>query len=410
MRLKNFLLVLLSVFLIFQSGCWSKIEIEDLAIVSAIGVDRIETKEGEKWRITLEVYQPKALAPTEGEGGGGKGGGKTSTWIASSFGDTLQEAANNLSSRTPRIFFYAHTHCLIIGKETAEKEKLSDILPVFFGFKEFRLRNHILISEKSAFETLTSVWELEDSLADEIKGLTDETSPRLSKAVVADLKEVGDALVSPGKDVIASRLEVFPTPEPISSGQQGEQEDKAKDVHSVRLHGSAVFSQDRLAGWFDDRETRGYLFAKGDVKVSVIPLQLDGDSVFECSIRILKNSSKISVEIKEGKPHIQVKIKTEGHLEELCPGEYEVDSDLLDRIGKEISLVVQKEVIAAVDKAKLYKADVFGFGQAVYRKDPKYWSKIKENWREHFVDVPVQVEVKTLIRRTGALNKPLKAF
>ncbi|MFA5536440.1 MAG: Ger(x)C family spore germination protein [Bacillota bacterium] len=406
---RKLLLIPLGILLLLQSGCWSKVEVENLAIVSAVGIDRIETEDGSKWQITLEVYLPKAMAAASGEEGGGRGGGQSATWITSSVGNTLQEAANNLSSRTPRILFYAHTHCVIIGKETAQKEKLTDILPIFFGFKEFRLRNHVLISEKSAFETLSSVWELEDSLADEIKDLTDETSLRLSKAVVADLKEVADALVSSGRDVIASKLEVFETPEPVSSGEQEKQGQQNQEAQSVRLHGSAVFSGDKLAGFFDDHETRGYLFAKGDVKVTVIPLQLDTDSVFECSVRILRSTSKTSMKMQKGQPQIELKIKTEGHIEELCPGDYDVDTAFLEKIGREISHEIEKEVMASVEKAKSLKADVFGFGQSIYRKDPKYWHQIAENWRDHFPELPVKVEVETIIRRTGAVSKPFKS-
>lgn len=407
--LKKGMLICLTIFLILQAGCWSKVEIDDLAIVSAIGVDRIKVDEKEKWRVTIEIYRPLTMVPF-GEGGGG---GQSSTGVVSSVAETIQEAINNFNSRSPRILFFAHTQFIVIGKKTAEKESLTDILPYFLGTKEIRLRNKFFISDKSAFEMLTSGWELEQDLADEIEGLAEKTRRRLSKSKVSDLREVGSALLGLGRDVITGRLEVFPTPEsPLKEEQGGQvgQGGQSGEKHSIRLNGSAVFSGDRMVGWFSELESRGYLFAKGEVEKTVIPINFDGDDVFDASVRIIKSSGKTKINIRNGLPEINIKIKAEGQIEELCAGEYKVDSDFLDELGKKTSQEVEKEVFMAIEKAKLYRADIFGFGESIYRKHPNYWRQIENDWRDYFVSLPVTVEVETYIRRTGALNQPLRSL
>ena len=62
---------------------------------------------------------------------------------------------------------------------------------------------------------------------------------------------------------------------------------------------------------------------------------------------------------------------------------------------------------AAIQKAKKYDVDIFGFGEAIYRADPKYWNKNKNNWKEQFVDLPVHVKADVKIRRLGTVSDSL---
>jgi spore germination protein KC len=84
-------------------------------------------------------------------------------------------------------------------------------------------------------------------------------------------------------------------------------------------------------------------------------------------------------------------------------GEVQCKIDLLDPESiKELEKTAQKEVKvvqdAAIQKAKKYNVDIFGFGEAINRADPKYWNKNKENWKEQFLDLPVHVKTEVKIR------------
>ncbi|MGG1550200.1 Ger(x)C family spore germination C-terminal domain-containing protein [Paenibacillus ferrarius] len=35
---------------------------------------------------------------------------------------------------------------------------------------------------------------------------------------------------------------------------------------------------------------------------------------------------------------------------------------------------------SVIQKVRKYKVDIFGFGDAIYRANPKYWSKHHQNW------------------------------
>ncbi|MDF2725946.1 MAG: spore gernimation protein GerC [Paenibacillus sp.] len=53
-------------------------------------------------------------------------------------------------------------------------------------------------------------------------------------------------------------------------------------------------------------------------------------------------------------------------------------------------------------------ADIFGFGEYVRAKEPKFWNehvKTKEGWQVMYKDVPIEVNLKVKIRRIGMKAK-----
>ncbi|MFY9141077.1 MAG: hypothetical protein WBJ83_07170 [Thermacetogeniaceae bacterium] len=71
------LLMSLLTIVVLCSGCWDWVELNDITIISGIGLD--ETEEKGKIRLTVQVIRPAALSggggDTGGTGGGTGGGG-----------------------------------------------------------------------------------------------------------------------------------------------------------------------------------------------------------------------------------------------------------------------------------------------------------------------------------------------
>ena len=53
-----------------------------------------------------------------------------------------------------------------------------------------------------------------------------------------------------------------------------------------------------------------------------------------------------------------------------------------------------------------YKTDIFGFGEAIYRKYPKLWETIKDDWNNEFEDLPVNIAVSVKLKQLGQITKP----
>jgi len=95
MKRKGVFLLLILTMTLFLTSCWSKKELTDLAIVSAMGIDK--TKDG-RYHITLQIINPGNVAGIQG------GGGTQSPPITiySASGDNIVEASRRASGRISR--------------------------------------------------------------------------------------------------------------------------------------------------------------------------------------------------------------------------------------------------------------------------------------------------------------------
>lgn len=395
------LLMLLTV-----GGCWSRREVEDLAIVMIIGVDKVKIKGMEQFRWTFRVVRPGQLAKGGESGGGGGGGGTLPvSWLASSLGDTPFEADRNFASRSPRRTFMAHSQVIIIGEQLA-KEGLHEVLDIFLRHKDIRLRNWVVVTKGEAIELMTAEPELETLLSEEMSQLISISGPRLSEGTALDLKDFALVLLSPGIDPVTAWMELLTPPETRTMAEGGME---AKPVpKTVRYHGGAVFRKDKLVGFLGDHHIMGYLYIKGQAKGGVIPYRLPGEKEKSFAYSIVRSSSEIKPVIKEGKISFEIKIDSEGDLAESLETKGIAKQEIIQEMEQSLQSVIKLYAESALYQAqKKYQADIFGFGATLHRKEPKIWKQVEQDWYSIYPDIPIKVTVKAKIRRTGMISDPL---
>ena len=131
------------------------------------------------------------------------------------------------------------------------------------------------------------------------------------------------------------------------------------------------------------------------------------------TIEIIKMQAKIKPTINGGEVMITVEIKAEGLLQDLVvsPGEVprldkSLDQDLENRFAE----AIRRECKRSLTRAKELKADIFGFGNVIYRKCPRLWEEnLAGRWEEAFCQLPVEFLVEAPIKRSGLiLTSPLR--
>lgn len=206
--------------ILFTSGCWDRKEIDDLAIAGATGLDKVTVDGRDIYRAITYVYKPAEMGG-DPEGGGGKG--LAPYWVASALGETLFDAGRNISTRSPRFMFLAHSDLVIIGDRLAREDGVDKVMDLLLRHKDLLLRNLLYIADGEALEYFEKgLPQLESTLAQEITGMSEKTLSVVSKAFVPDIKEFANSLLSAGRDPVAGKLELFPTPEepPPSTGKE----------------------------------------------------------------------------------------------------------------------------------------------------------------------------------------------
>ncbi|MFP7202258.1 hypothetical protein SFC08_14910 [Lysinibacillus halotolerans] len=109
MNFKNcFLLMILVIFL---SGCWDQKELNEIAVVMGVGIDKVE----EGYKITAQVIKPP---PKEN---GATGGSELPTWSVTATGKSVMGTIRNLNELSPRRLYWAHLQIIIFGDAMARE-------------------------------------------------------------------------------------------------------------------------------------------------------------------------------------------------------------------------------------------------------------------------------------------------
>jgi len=398
---KRLVKIITIIFILFiLTGCWSRREIEKLAMVTVIGTDKTTVDGQEKWLVSATVIKPRELA-SQGPLGGSASGSKKPTVMVSSIGATAWEAGRNLTARLPRGEYLAHANVFIVGEELA-RGGVDQLIDSLLRSKDIRLNTWILIAKGRAVDILGIEPELEEMLSQEIIGLV-QNQPVASKGFIIDIKHFINQLITPGRDAVAACIEIFERRETGQSQGKGSSNDGTAQK-SVRMEGVAVFRKEKLAGFLDTEETKGYLYAIGRAKQGIISISLHDHIKKDIAIAMTRASSSIIPKVDGDEIEFIVDIHAEGDLQQHDDTKPVADPEIMKIIEEKTAQEIKAMVEKALNKAKNeFEADIFGFGSCLHKKYPKIWKSIKDDWREIYPDIKVTVKTKVKIRRTGML-------
>ncbi|MFC4766437.1 Ger(x)C family spore germination protein, partial [Effusibacillus consociatus] len=298
---KKLILLLSMILMTLLSGCWSRVEVNDIAIVTAIAIDKVE--EG-KIRMSLQVAIPMALGAAGGGGGSGGGEGeKKTTLLVSEEGETVMDAYRRLQVKLPRRITFAHSRILLIG-EKAARSGVSPILDFFSRQRESRMRKWILVTEGDASEILKIKPGLERVSAEVIR--EEENQP---VGLRVNLRDFSDMLLTDGLEPVAPQIRQKPHD---VKKKDSESEESSKENMTAAILGAAVFHKDKLVGWMNDKETRGVLWLRDEMKIGVVTINIPEEKgEGKVSAQVLKASTKIIPTLENGRVKIEVDVSAD---------------------------------------------------------------------------------------------------
>lgn len=388
--------VLLGV-LLMMSGCYDRVEIEDLGVVRMTGVDW--DGENNKYEVTVNVQRPFAGGVSAAKG---KSAGSQTPWIASAKGDSIMDATKNLRSRASSSLNWQHSTLIIIGEDMA-KQGVDKIIDFFERNREIRYTSYILITKGKASELMKITPETTLSLAEEIDGIIKNSKEEYNKSYVPNLKEFLITLSYKDYDSIVGFIEVV-KPIPYSFQEVEEISGIKPSENVVALNGSSIIKNYRLVGWFDETETRGYRWIQGEINRAVIDI-FDNDS--KMSVEIDKSKSKTSIDIKNNKVFVNIKTETVGHIVQASDKKNFISEDGIKELENLVDEKIKNEILMSINRAKVLDSDIFGFGRKIHNTKPDEWKRISKNWDDYFKEAAVNIEVKTSIKSIGLTSEPI---
>ncbi|USK69773.1 Ger(x)C family spore germination protein [Peribacillus asahii] len=398
MNRKWMFLFLMLASLTLTSGCWSKKELTDLAFVSALGIDKNE--EG-RYVGTIQIINPANVA-----GGlqGGGGGQAPSITTYSATGDNIVEMSRRASTTISRRLYYAHTNLVVINDGLAKEEGITKILDAFDRDPEFRTTATIVIAHNTKaadiVKTLTGVDKIP---ANKVIKTLKFTEQRWGEHMEINIQDGIKDLVSPGKEPVISGFRVNGNAE---QGKKLENIQQSALEATLQADGLAVFKDGKLVDWFQGETARGVTWILDKIKGTDININWEGEKE-AIAYQVLRQKTKVSANVKNGQLKISIHVRAEGDIGEVTVPVDLTDPSVLLNIEKALKKEIQKEIHNAIQRAQKEQSDIFGFGEAVHRSDPKAWKKLKQDWNNvYFPELKVDVKVEAFVRRTGLRNKP----
>lgn len=394
-RVSLFLILFLSTGML--TGCWGKKELTDLAIISALGIDK--TEEG-RYVGTLQIINPGNVAGGL-QGGGGGQGPPISVFTAT--GDNLVEMSRRVSSEVSRRIYYAHTNLLVIGEKLAREEGIATVFDAIERDPEFRATTTLVIAQNSSAANLLKMLTPIDKIpANKIIKTLKFTEAAWGEQMHINLQEAIKHLNSPGKEPVVTGFFIKGD---VEKGKKAEL--KEIEPEAILVAGDlAMFKDGKLVNWIREEKAKGTVWLLNKLKKTAVTVDWK-DKKEAISYELIRQKTKMSANVKKGKPKITVKLRAEGDIGEITVPENLTDPTILLDMEKAIEKEIKKEIEGTIRFAQENRTDIFGFGEVVYRSDPKAWKKLKQDWNElYFPELEVEVKVDAFIRRTGLRNQP----
>jgi spore germination protein KC len=381
--MKNVILLITCLGLL--TGCWDRTELKELGIVLGIAIDK-DPQTGDYILSSqmlrpssLDAQSPSSAPPFE----------KVVTT-----GKTIYEAIRRANLEFDRKAFFAHNKVILIHEDVA-KEGMLPVLDSFKRGKQVRGFVYIGIAKGSQARKILESGSsgIESQPAIHLKNMIENTNIQFSAAKINLLNFYKETLSS-GIDPVAGVFEF--------------EENNVSKKH-VKLSGGAVFNKDKLVGFLNEKETRGYLLSKGKVKSGSLSVPSPIDEERYESVELKEASAKITSNIKGDKISFTISVTGEGIIvEEQATGTFNSQSEQLEHMKKlegKMKQLMEDEINMAIEKAqKQLKADIFGFGSTLNKENSKTWNKVKKDWNEQYPDVPYTVNVNFSINSTGLMQ------
>ncbi|WP_165822659.1 Ger(x)C family spore germination protein [Paenibacillus montanisoli] len=371
------------------SGCWDRVEMNDVAFFIASALD---LSEDGRLLISIQV-------PIPSEGGSTSGTLGKTYYIISETGTNIYDVERKDQLELSRKFFKGHRQVVFIGEALARKG-IKDIMDYYSRDPATRLRTYLVVAKgKQGIDMLSTDHPFERIPSEEVR--------ELERNQVGTAVTFRDFLMNQEREGIVPVLGAVEIKKPVSQLRQKEEEMQKKNV--FRLSSTAVMKNFKLVGYLDDIETRSLRWIKGELKHEYVADEIPeaGGSV---GVVLKKTERKIKTVIKAGKANIRIELTGQGLLHETTAKLDISRPEDVVRIEQGLSKLITEQTLRTVKKAQTeWQSDVFGFGLMVHQYQYGAWKSVREEWDTVFSKADVSVTTKIRLVRAGMISSSLDA-
>lgn len=377
--------------LLLCSGCNDYKELNNIAIISGMSIDM----DKDNYKVSILVANSKTTEKSEKEGTSGN-------VVYEGTSGSISEAMKKIDSRLPKQLYLGHLGVVVISEDVA-KRGVDDITDYFFRNPETTKRFYLIMTRKDekAGDVLKILSPLESFPFQNIKLNIENSSNSGSLSDNLTYSEFVEMYLKKGVNPYIPTIEIYGDVKKGSTTKAFE----TTDIKSfIGTKGLALFDDSKFVGYASEEESRGINIVIGNAKEMLIKTKYY-DGYVITSIFDLKTTKK--VKFKNNKPIFYIDVKANGDITEVNSELDLYDKDNIEQLEYKVEKNIKDLALKGINKAKEEKTDIFGFGNLVYKKNPKYFNNI-ENWDEYFKNVEIKINVNVDIKNKGSIKQSIK--
>ena len=389
--MKKFTIIIITfIIAITLTGCGGYEELNNLSIVTAVAFDKTD----DEYELSfLIANSPKAQTSAKE--------GEAKTTVYTGKGKTIAEASKDIEQIVPKQIYLGHINVVVISEDIAEDG--------FLKIADWLLRNpqtkkkFYLLQAKdvSAKNILKIVSPLESFPSQSIATLIESNSETKSIAASITYSNFIAQILEKGYDPVLPSITIKGD---VEEGSNEKNLETTEPESYLVLGPLAIYKGDKLEGFSNEKESWAINVLKNEAK--------------EVNYNVKYQNQDISIETSSLKSDI--KIIDENNIEITISGVgdiYNINNQIdiqnykeINKIEKTWSKSLKKDLSKVVKKVQSkYKADIFGFGNLIYKNDPKTWEKLEKEWNsKYFPNLNVKIKTNLKISATGSLVKTIK--
>lgn len=175
----------------------------------------------------------------------------------------------------------------------------------------------------------------------------------------------------------------------------------------VRVTGSALFSEDKMVGKINTKQTSMLLALMNKMRSTEYEFvakdlsNTGADKKKGIAALLTNGKSKINIKMKDNKPEININLKLKGTIDEYAWDKLD-DPNIQKKVEIKLAEELNNDCNELIDYLQSIGSDPIGFGEIIRAKYNSYWKEI--DWKQVYSDLNINVDVKLEILQFGSID------
>lgn len=389
--MKKIKILIITLCIFCLTGCYNYRELNELAITSAIGIN----KDGDNYELLIQIIN------NQKQGSDGSSSSDQPKFIVyKTKGKTMQEAFRNIILESPKRLYVNHTALLIISEEVA-KDGLNDVIDIFARDTEFRKQFMVVISKKDDTNDIVSILtNLETLNAKNIKDSIITDSKYLGSSAVVHFENLLETFLNDKEDLVLPSVTMKGNDK---KGDEGDNIKKSEPDASIVLDDLAIFKDEKLVGYLNKQDSINVSTIKNEINNTIYTYECQKGKY--ASIEIVDSKT----DIKANKQTINITVKQRANINEVNCGLDLEKKEVIEKLEKDMVKEKEKEILKTINKSiNDFNADIFGFEDILYKDNPSnYKALVKKYDKDLLKNLKFQVKIDLNLLAKGNILKEI---